>query len=141
MDQVFIESHIPSFEGVEYKIVLADDIELTRIFLGDLLEGYGLDVSLAQNGQEALAYLDAGPVDVLITDQIMPGMSGWELLRKVRKHWPDLPVLLYSASPARPDEAHEDLHFDAVLLKPATSEELLGSIARLCQKSLSEPAP
>lgn len=141
MDQVFIESHIPSFEGVEYKIVLADDIELTRIFLGDLLEGYGLDVSLAQNGQEALAYLDAGPVDVLITDQIMPGMNGWELLRKVRQRWPGLPVLLYSASPARPEATHGDLHFDAVLLKPATTEELLGSIARLCQKTLSEPAP
>lgn len=140
MDQVFVESHIPSFESAEYKVVLADDIELTRIFLGDLLEGYGLDVSLAQNGQEALAYLATGPVDVLITDQIMPGMSGWELLREVRQRWPGLPVLLYSASPARPDEAHGDLHFDAVLLKPATTEELLGSIGRLCQKTLSEPA-
>ncbi len=71
---------------------------------------------------------------MLIADQIMPGRSGWELLREVRQRWPTLPVLLYSASPASPDAAHEDLHFDAVLLKPASTQELLGCIEKLCHQ-------
>lgn len=138
VDQVFVESYVPTFEATKRKIVLADDIELTRIFLGDLLEGYGFDVALAGNVEEALTCLSADPVDVLIADQVMPGRSGWELLREVRQRWPTLPVLLYSASPARPDAAHEDLHFDAVLLKPASTEELLGCIERLCHKRSTE---
>lgn len=137
VDQVFVESYIPSFEATERKIVLVDDIELTRIFLGDLLEGYGFDVSLAQNAEEALACLAAEQVDLLITDQMMPGMSGWELLQEARERWPALPVLLYSASPARPTEAQKHLHFDAILIKPATSEELLGCVEQLCVKASS----
>lgn len=140
MDQVFVESHLASFQAVERKVVLVDDAELTRIILGDLLEGYGFDVTLAKDAEEALHCLEAGPADLLITDQRMPGMNGWALLQKVRQRWPGLPVLLYSASPPKPSEEHAGLVFDGVLLKPATTEELLGSVEQLCQRSSNRQA-
>ena len=134
IDQVFLESYAASVEGKERRIVLVDDIELTRVFLGDLLEGYGFNVALAGSAQEALACLAAAPTDILITDQMMPDMDGWALLHQTRQRWPQLPVLLYSASPARPSAGHEQLAFDAALLKPAPSEALLERIEALCLK-------
>lgn len=131
LDTVFVESHVAAIDGRERRIVLVDDIELTRAFLGDLLAGYGFDVTLAGNAEEALARLEEQPADLLITDQIMPGMDGWALLQEIRNKHPGLPVLLYSASPARTAGARADLMFDAVLLKPASTKELLTCIDRL----------
>ncbi len=134
VDQVFLESYATSVEGKERRIVLVDDIELTRVFLGDLLEGYGFNVALAASATEALICLAAEPTDILITDQMMPDMDGWALLHQARQRWPQLPVLLYSASPARPSAGHEGMTFDAALLKPAPSEALLERIEALCLK-------
>jgi DNA-binding response OmpR family regulator len=79
-----------------------------------------------------LACLAEQPVDLLISDQMMPGMDGWELLRQVRKRRHPLPVMLYSAvPPRRPQDYPEDLEFNAVLLKPADSRELLAWVKAL----------
>jgi signal transduction histidine kinase/CheY-like chemotaxis protein len=131
VDKVFQESHSLESDGAGRRILLVDDVELTRVFLGDLLSGYGYDVTLADGGEEALASIAWADIDLLITDQFMPGMDGWALLREVRRYRPTLPVLLYSALPARPGAGNEGLHFDAVLLKPANADELLACIERL----------
>jgi CheY-like chemotaxis protein len=71
-------------------------------------------------------------MDIVITDQVMPVMDGWDLLRKIRQNWPDMPVLLYSARPpVRPLDCPESLAFDACLLKPATTSELLQHLQKL----------
>lgn len=141
LDTVFVESHVSSVDGDGRRIVLVDDVELTRAFLGDLLNGYGFDVTLAGNAEEALDQLERQPADLLITDQIMPGMDGWGLLQAIRSHYPGLPVLLYSASPARTAGACAEVMFDAVLLKPASTKELLSCIDRLCGTSVNDPEP
>lgn len=135
LDMVFVESHQAFTGGSGKRIVLVDDVELTRIFLGDLLSGYGFEVRLANSAEEALIYLEAEPADLLITDQIMPGMDGWALLQAVRSRYSDLPVMLYSASPARAERQSAELLFDATLLKPASTTDLLACIERLCAKS------
>ncbi len=135
LDTVFVESHQAFTDGGGRRIVLVDDVELTRAFLGDLLGGYGFEVRLASSAEEALAYLESEPADLLITDQIMPGMNGWALLQEVRARYSDLPVMLYSASPARAERQSAELLFDATLLKPASTTDLLACIERLCAKS------
>ncbi|MBD9415057.1 response regulator [Pseudomonas sp. PDM16] len=135
LDTVFVESHQAFTDGGGRRIVLVDDVELTRTFLGDLLGGYGFEVRLASSAEEALAYLESEPADLLITDQIMPGMNGWALLQEVRARYSDLPVMLYSASPARAERQSAELLFDATLLKPASTTDLLACIERLCAKS------
>lgn len=132
VEQVFHDAHAPASDGAGRRILLVDDVELTREFLGDLLAGHGYDVTLADSGEEALASIAWADIDLVITDQFMPGMGGWALLREVRRHRPGLPVLLYSASPARIEDGAEELCFDAELLKPVSAEELLSCIERLC---------
>ena len=129
------DNHFTSLDGQGKHVLLVDDVEQNSEWLYDLLAGYGFDVSMAANGEEALTCLAQQPVDLLISDQMMPGMDGWELLRQVRERWRHLPVILYSAvPPRRPQGYPEDLVFDAVLLKPADSRELLA-----CVKALACP--
>ena len=130
MDLVLRDSHAPASDGAGRRILLVDDSDTTREHLGDLLAGYGYDVVLADGGEEALTSIAWDNIDLVITDQHMPGMDGWALLREVRRHRPGLPVLLYSASPAWNE--NDSVHFDGELLKPASAMELLACIERLC---------
>ncbi|MBC3373699.1 response regulator [Pseudomonas sp. SWRI92] len=130
-----VDNNATPLDGQGKHVLLVDDIEQNSEWLYDLLAGYGFDVSMAATGEDALACLAGQSIDLLISDQMMPGMDGWELLRHVRDSGRDLPVMLYSAvPPRRPEDYPEDLAFDAVLLKPADSRELLA-----CVKTLACP--
>ncbi|MGY2183754.1 hybrid sensor histidine kinase/response regulator [Pseudomonas agarici] len=132
LENGILDNNTAPFDGQGKHILLVDDIGQNCEWLYDLLAGYGFEVSIAATGQEALVGLGEQQVDLLISDQIMPGMSGWELLRRVRGRWCSLPVMLYSAVPARrPNDHPADLVFDAVLLKPADSSELLACVKAL----------
>lgn len=130
------ESHAMAVDGCGRRILVADDVEQNLEALGDLLGGYGFEVVTAAGGEEALAQLREQSVDLLITDQMMPGMDGWALLGQVRAGWPKLPVMLYSAAPALQPDA---MPFDAVLLKPASSGELLALIDDLTAARTGRP--
>ncbi len=127
-----VDNNAAPLDGRGKHILLVDDALQNSEWLYDLLAGYGFDVSLAADGEAALACLAAQTVDLLISDQMMPGMDGWELLRQVRNHWGPLPVMLYSAvPPRRPQDYPDALAFDAVLLKPADSRALLAWVKAL----------
>ncbi|AZE83836.1 hypothetical protein C4J98_2423 [Pseudomonas orientalis] len=127
-----VDNNAAQLDGRGKHVLLVDDLEQNSEWLYDLLAGYGFDVSMAANGEAALACLAAQPVDLLISDQMMPGMDGWELLRQVRNRWGHLPVMLYSAAPPRrPQDYPHALAFDAVLLKPADSRALLAWVKTL----------
>ena len=132
LENGIVDNNVTPLDGEGKHVLLVDDIEQNSEWLYDLLAGYGFDVSIAASGEDALACLAEQPVDLLISDQMMPGMDGWELLRHVRDREHDLPVMLYSAVPPhRPQGYPEDLAFDEVLLKPADSRELLARIKTL----------
>ncbi|SCY92795.1 7TM-DISM domain-containing protein [Pseudomonas sp. NFACC37-1] len=132
LENGIVDNNATPFDGQGKHVLLVDDVEQNSEWLYDLLAGYGFDVSIATNGQDALACLAQQPIDLLISDQMMPGMDGWALLRQVRERWRHLPVMLYSAvPPRRPQDYPKDLAFDAVLLKPADSRELLAWVKTL----------
>ncbi|WP_253278590.1 hybrid sensor histidine kinase/response regulator [Pseudomonas thivervalensis] len=132
LENGLVDNHITPLDGQGKHVLLVDDIEQNSEWLYDLLAGYGFDVSMAANGEDALACIAEQSIDLLISDQMMPGMDGWELLRHVRDSGRDLPVVLYSAvPPRRPEDYPKDLAFDAVLLKPADSRELLACVKAL----------
>lgn len=132
VDQVFIDNRVQDLDGTGYQILLVDDIALTCTYLSELLGGYGFDTLIAHSAREALHYLEDGQVDLVITDQLMPDMNGWELLAQLREKHSHLPVLLYSALPPMPDSHHTHLHFNDTLLKPAGSDEFLHCVQHLC---------
>jgi two-component system, cell cycle sensor histidine kinase and response regulator CckA len=80
-------------------ILLVEDEEGVRSVLSELLTGLGYTVIQAGNGVEAvrIATSHAGPIDLVVTDMVMPEMSGQELARSLAKLRPDLRILYMSA--------------------------------------------
>lgn len=79
-------------------VVLVEDQEENRKLMIEILESYGYSVLSAENGQLALQHMrdDPRPVDLLLTDVIMPGMSGVELAKTVLHRYPNVRVIFMS---------------------------------------------
>jgi len=75
-------------------IVFVDDKPKVRTVVRKTLERIGADVHCFACAEDCLAKLDSLPCDLLITDVMMPGMNGVELLKEVRRQRPSLPVLV-----------------------------------------------
>jgi DNA-binding NtrC family response regulator len=110
-------------------ILVVDDDQGQRSLLGGFLERQGLRVLYAGSGEQALSILDAEPVEMMITDVRMPGLSGFETLRQARVRHPRLPVLLVTAY-ADVHDAVDAMRDGAVnyLEKPIDLDELLASV-------------
>jgi signal transduction histidine kinase len=79
------------------RVLLVDDEELVRATTSDMLTELGYAVVQAGSAEDALRLLDSSPaVDLLVTDHLMPGMTGTELAQVVRSRRPEMPVLLVS---------------------------------------------
>lgn len=81
----------------EGKILLTDDEKTTREILARGLIARGFDVKTASNGFEALDMIQTEPFDLLITDLVMPNMTGTELIEKARQLLPDLIAIVITA--------------------------------------------
>jgi two-component system nitrogen regulation response regulator GlnG len=79
------------------RIIVADDEESMRWVLSKALKKKGFSVDLARDGKEALSMINANPYDLAILDIKMPGLSGLELLDKVRELKNDLLVVIMTA--------------------------------------------
>ena len=112
-------------------ILLAEDEPLLRELGQTILKQAGYDVLTAPDSGalEQLVASYTGSVDLLLTDVVMPGMSGPELVRIVKNRWPDIRVLYMSGYA---DDDIDDLDPDAGFLqKPFTPSELTAKIAEV----------
>ena len=107
------------------RVLVVEDEQMVRNLVQDILERGGFEVLTAPDGEQALAILQAESrsIDLLLTDVVMPGMTGVELARQVRTSWPETPILYMSGYTNR---ALRESDPDADLLrKPFTVSELL----------------
>jgi CheY-like chemotaxis protein len=110
-------------------ILVVDDDPLIASSAVNMLEDLGHTVLEANSAREALAILEKGqPVDLLMTDQAMPGMTGTELAEIVREKRPGLPVLLVTGYAELPENAAFSL---PRLAKPYLQVQLQAQIDRL----------
>lgn len=79
------------------RILVVDDEEGIRTFIGEVLEGEGRKVTLAEDGDAAARLLDRESFHLMITDLKMPGMDGMSLLRKARQESPETEVVVLTA--------------------------------------------
>ncbi len=78
------------------KVLIIDDEEFVRLTLGQILKKAGFDVIDAANGELGLRKLRQQPVDLVITDIIMPEKEGIETIMDIRRDFPDLPIVAIS---------------------------------------------
>lgn len=113
-------------------VLVVDDEADVRLIARLVLQADGYDVREVGSGEAALADLQAeGPPDVLLLDVRMPGIDGWELLRRLRSEpgWDTVPVVVFTADLGARSEASEHLDdTDLLLTKPFSADDLLGAV-------------
>src|SRR5579864_3870173 len=120
-------------------LVAEDDLPVAK-FLSSGLEGERYDVRLATDGAEVLRLLADGPCDLLVLDLNLPGISGLELLQRVRSERPRLPVLILTGSARVEDRVSGlDSGADDYLTKPFAFSELVARIRALLRRMPFEP--
>lgn len=89
--------HFSPATEIKGTALLVDDEELVRMSTADMLTDLGYKVVEAASAEEALELVDEGLApDLLVTDHLMPGMSGGELARNLQARRQDLPILIVS---------------------------------------------
>ncbi|HEY5951306.1 MAG TPA: response regulator, partial [Kofleriaceae bacterium] len=116
-------------------ILIVEDQEDLRDAIADALRMAGHEVVAADGGDQALAALDDAitPFDVLLTDLVMPRLSGRELAEQVQARWPKVQVMFMSGydRDLLADAARELRGDIAVLRKPFSIGELERRVAQL----------
>ena len=110
---------------LQMRMLVVDDEDFVRDLLGEILEGEGCVVELAQDGTEALALFREQGFAGVFTDVGMPGMSGWELAREIRQLNKQVPIAIVTGW-GELVGSHEQraAGVDWVIAKPFTAERI-----------------
>ena len=110
-------------------ILIIDDEKNYLLVLQTLLEDEGYTVTALSDPETALAFLQESAVDVVVTDMKMPRITGLDVLERVKKQWPYIPVLIMTAF-GTIESAVETMKYGAFdyITKPFSNDELLLSI-------------
>jgi len=110
-------------------LLIADDDPEILTMLEDIFSGHGYRISTARWGNDAYQKLQAGGLDLLLTDLKMPDLDGFALLERMRREQPDLPVLVITSSKSVQDavRAMKQGALDYVQ-KPFNVDELLVTV-------------
>ncbi len=117
------------------KILIVDDERKMCIVLKTAFENIGLSVTTANSGEAAIAALDVDTFDVILSDIKMPGMSGLDLLEKVKSSFPETEVLLMTAyaDAKTAVDAMKNGAYDYVI-KPFEIDELRHKVKHILDK-------
>lgn len=124
------ESNVVAQNERRARVLLAEDDRALRRFLQVVLERAGFEVIPAADGLEAMKLALSSPVDVVVTDAMMPNLSGHEFCRFLRNSQTlsDVPIVLLSALERK--EQYGD-QVNAFLAKPVSAENLVSCIQGL----------
>jgi len=126
-----MEFHLPSIKAT---ILVVEDEEEIRNLLREMLEHLGYEVIIAETGIKALRLFDKykDKINLIITDVVMPQISGKELVEKIKKEYPEIKVLYMSGYPenviAHYGVLEEDINF---ISKPFTLMELTKKLKKI----------
>ena len=136
VEQPEVKHPVPRTGG----ILLVDDDDDVRAVAATMLRDVGHSVIEAGSGGAALEHLDRNdpPIDLLIADIAMPGMSGSKLAQVARQSRPDLPILFISGFADL--AACEDGIAETVLQKPFRAEELNANVAAILGRGAPRPS-
>ena len=126
----------PSRVNLPHRILLVDDDHELRSLNADVLVESGYHVDTAKDGASGWRALNASHYDVLVTDNTMPGVTGMELVKKLRSEDMTLAVIMASGTAPMEELAQNPwLHIDALLPKPYTVAQLVRTVGDVLHKS------
>jgi DNA-binding NtrC family response regulator len=116
-------------------VLVVDDEKNMRRSLQTVLGDEGYVARAVESAEEGLELLGHGEFFMVITDARLGGMSGYDFLAKIRRQWPELPVMMLTAY-ATPKLAVEAIKAGAIdyLAKPFAPEELLHAVSRCAER-------
>ena len=116
------------------KILVVDDIEDIRSLLQEALQANGYSTLEAADGREALSIIETEPPDLVILDIAMPVMSGFQVLRQLRKN-SDIPVIMLSARTDTFDKVESlELGADDYITKPFEIAEMTARVEAVLRR-------
>jgi CheY-like chemotaxis protein len=115
--------------GRRFTILFTEDDRLVRDAVAELLRQHGFEVLVAEDGYDAIRQLMAQPVDLLFTDIVMPGISGFELARQAKLIRPNLNVL-YLTGHFGHAAGRDGVRYGKLLEKPLRADEILTEVVQ-----------
>ena len=134
-----VDSDAPTKRG---RILVVDDDGINREICVEVLGPLGHEIHTVAGGSEALERITRDRFDLVITDLSMPGVSGWDVAKQVKKASPSTRVMLLSGwSVQQEPEKIRAAGIDLVLSKPVQLNELVQAVQRLLHEQRSGPRP
>lgn len=115
-------------------VLIVDDSKTELLYLSYMLSRNGLSVRTAENGEQALAALQAQTPDLILMDVVMPGQNGYQLTRTITRdpRWANVPVIMCTSKNQETDRVWGMRQgAKGYLVKPIVEADLLANIAAL----------
>src|SRR4030042_828674 len=123
----------------EFKVLMVDDEEDFVNTLAERMRMRDLSPELALSGEQALERVEDDIPDVMVLDLKMPGIDGMEVLRRVRKAYPQVQVVILTGHGSEKDEAEaRRLGAFAYLQKPVDMEKLIKTLRDAYKKKMED---
>jgi DNA-binding response OmpR family regulator len=122
------------------KILIIEDDPAVQRAVKRLFEPEGFRVEIVPDGSSAIGALDAGTPSIVILDLRLPGLSGRDVCREIRKRAPNLPVIVLSAATEVADKVSLlEIGADDYVTKPFSPRELLARVRVAMRRSAPRP--
>jgi PAS domain S-box-containing protein len=126
----------PVARGRGERVLVVDDEEALVAVTSEALKRFGYEPVGCSDGEAALAAFESGRIDAVIADEVMPGLSGTQLARALRRRRADLPIVLVSGytGPMLAERALA-VGITEILKKPVQSRDIAGALARVLRRA------
>lgn len=122
-------------------LLIVDDEPALRKALRTSLSASGFEVAEARNGEEALATLPRAPVDIVLLDISMPGMSGFEVCRKIREASTHIGIMMVTVRDSEDDKVRAlEAGADDFITKPYRLREMIARLHAMLRRMSTQQA-
>ena len=126
----------------DLQVLLVEDNPVNQILASEILSDHHADVSIAENGLEAIEAVEDKEFDVILMDLQMPKMGGLEAATRIRAMGISTPIIALTANATKEDrESCKRVGMNRFLSKPFNLKELISNIAELAKRSAISDAP